>query len=142
MLIGYLDQPACRVGTDPAQRSTVSPMKETIRQAGRDARNGSHIIDTQGAACHQISQLRSERSGINPVIVNPNAVGEHCHTKSPSSNPLSVEGFAKGPDVNGSLKLAKSCGMDGYRPQESTMRPELVEGRSTSSARRRYKPLD
>jgi len=96
-------------------------MEETIRQAGRDARNRSHIIDTEGAACHQITQLRSERSGINPVIISPCALSEHCHTQSPSSNPLSVEGFAKGPDVNGSLKLAKSCRVDGFQRQESTI---------------------
>jgi hypothetical protein len=114
MLIGNMDQPACGVRTDPAQRSTIASMEETIRQTGRDARNCSHIIDTERAACHQISQLRSERSGINPVIASPLVLAKHCHTTSPSSSPLSVEGFVKGPNVNGFLKLANFCGAAGY----------------------------
>jgi hypothetical protein len=114
MLIGNTDQPACGVRTDPTQLSTIASMEETIRQTGRDARNGGHIINTERAACHQISQLRSERSGINPVIASPLVLAKRCHTTSPSSSPLSVEGFAKGPNVNGVLKLANFCGAAGY----------------------------
>jgi hypothetical protein len=58
--------------------------------------------------------LRSERSGINPVIASPLVLAKRCHTTSPSSSPLSVEGFAKGPNVNGVLKLANFCGAAGY----------------------------
>jgi hypothetical protein len=114
MLIGNMDQPACGIRTDPAQRSTIASMEETIRQTGRDARNCRYIIDTERAACHQISQLRSERPGINPVIASPLLLAKPCHTTSPSSSPLSVEGFAKGPNVNGVLKLANFFGAAGY----------------------------
>jgi hypothetical protein len=58
--------------------------------------------------------LRPERSGINPVIASPLVLAKHCHTTFPSSSPLSVEGFAKGPNVNGVRKLANSCGAAGY----------------------------
>jgi hypothetical protein len=54
--------------------------------------------------------LRSERPGINPVIASPLLLAKPCHTTSPSSSPLSVEGFAKGPNVNGVLKLANFFG--------------------------------
>ena len=82
-------------------------MQKTIGQAGGDPRNGSHVIDTQRAACHEIAQLRSERPSIDPLIAYFLALGERCHTHVPSSKPLLVEGFAKGPDVNADRKLAR-----------------------------------
>ena len=105
LLIGNLDQPACRVGADPTQLPPIASVQETIGQAGGDPRNCGHIIDAERATRHQIPQLRSERPSVNPLIANSLALGEHSHTDVPSSKPLYVEGFAKGPDVNADRKL-------------------------------------
>jgi hypothetical protein len=82
-LIRDLDQPECRLGTDAAQRPTVSSIKEPIGQTDRNARNGCDIVETERATCHQVPQLRPERARINPSIGRPTAIGEPRHTTAP-----------------------------------------------------------